>query len=140
MKLRSIKTITLHCSDSDRIEDDNIETIRLWHTLPPPKGKGWSDVGYHYFILKSGKIEKGRPVAQIPASAKDHNKDTLAICLSGKTQFTQEQFNSCALLCQITMEKNHIPIESIYPHSHFNPNKTCPNFDINLVKKLISLI
>lgn len=131
---RSIRTITMHCSDSDNPIHDDFDIIKKWHTSPPPKGRGWSNIGYHYLILKNGYIHDGRPLNVIPASAKGHNKDTIAICLTGREIFSKKQFDSAVLLCRTFLTAYAIPIDSIFPHNHFNPDKTCPNFDINLIR------
>jgi hypothetical protein len=47
-EMRQITKVVLHCSYS---EWGSEETIRKWHTEPPPEGYGWSDNGYHFVIL-----------------------------------------------------------------------------------------
>ena len=135
--MRPLRFITLHCSASDNPAHDNLKTIHEWHTANPPMGRGWSDTGYHFFIRKNGNVEFARPLERIPASAKGHNTGCIAICLSGLDQFTQQQFKSAAFLCKKYMDLYHIPVSSIYPHHHFNPDKSCPNFDIAKVTGLI---
>lgn len=134
---RVIKTVTLHCSDSDQSAHDNLDCIRAWHTLPIPIGRGWSDVGYHFFIRQNGLLEIGRPIEKIPASAKGHNQDTVAICLSGKHCFSIVQYKTCARLCQNLMAVFDLHLKDIYGHHQFNPDKSCPNYDIRSVLNLI---
>lgn len=134
---RKIKTITLHCSASDIAAHDSIQVIREWHTSPPPAGRGWDDVGYHFFIRQNGWLELGRPIIKEPASAKGHNADTIAICLSGDKCFSIAQYKVAALLIRNLMDVFDIKLEDIYPHHHFNPDKTCPNYDIENILKLI---
>ena len=135
--IREIKTITIHCSDSDIIAHDNIAVIKAWHTDPPPNGRGWKDVGYHFFIRQNGTIEVGRPISIIPCSAKNHNANTVAICLSGRKDFSLLQFKSAAKLCQDLLDIFGINRKNIFPHNYFNPNKSCPNFNIEYIVKLI---
>ena len=52
---RHVSRVFLHCSASDNPKHDKISVIRKWHL-----DKGWSDVGYHYFIRKDGTVEEGR--------------------------------------------------------------------------------
>ena len=81
--MRTINKIILHCSDSDNVGHDNIDEIRRWHLL-----KNWLDIGYHFFITKSGELQYGRPLWMEGAHCKEYNKNSIGICLSGKEDFT----------------------------------------------------
>lgn len=131
--MRQIRRIIIHCSDSDRPNHDNIETIRQWHTLPKPRGNGWKDVGYHYFIKSNGDIEVGRPIEQVGAHVANHNADSIGICLHGKTKFTVEQFTSLRRLILKERFEHNIPEEMVFGHCDFDNRKTCPNFDYKAV-------
>ena len=76
---REVDRVFLHCSASDNAEHDDIQIIRRWHTDPEPQGRGWSDVGYHFFIRKDGEIQEGRPLTRTPAAQAGHNTGTIAI-------------------------------------------------------------
>lgn len=91
---RYIERVFLHCSASDNPEHDDVEVMRRWHTDPKPSGRGWSDVGYHFFIRKSGLLETGRNLERIPAAQRGNNSGTIAICLHGLKDelFTSKQF------------------------------------------------
>lgn len=77
-------TIFIHCSAThpgwwaDRSLGEKIREIRSWH-----KGRGWSDIGYHWVIDRDGAVDAGRPETRQGAHAKGHNRDTIAICLIG---------------------------------------------------------
>jgi N-acetyl-anhydromuramyl-L-alanine amidase AmpD len=124
---RPIQKVFIHCSASDNPGHDNIATIKKWHLE-----RGFTDVGYHFFIRKSGKIEGGRPLNQIPAAQKDNNSGSIAICLYGleKDKFTDEQFDALNALCD--------EIKSVYPNITFHghcelSDKACPVFDYRQV-------
>lgn len=53
--------------------------------------KGWTGIGYHFYIKKNGKIYRGRDENIIGAHAKGSNKDTLGICLEGN--FEEEEID-----------------------------------------------
>jgi N-acetyl-anhydromuramyl-L-alanine amidase AmpD len=131
-RMRVITTIILHCSDSDIEAHDNIETITNWHLL-----RGFSSIGYHYFINKQGSIFNGRPVEKIGAHCAWHNIDSIGICLSGEQLFNVEQFLTASILIKDLMQKFGIEQKNILPHNYFNAYKTCPNFDID---RIISLL
>lgn len=131
---REIARVFIHCSASDNQNHDNIQTIREWHL-----GRGWGDVGYHFFIDKTGNIYQGRPLELAPAAQRGHNEGSIAICLSGLRNFWDAQFNSLQQLC--------ILLNSLYPntwtedyltfHGHNEVSaKECPVFDY---KKILAL-
>lgn len=130
---RDIKLITeiiIHCSDSDNPNHDNIEVIRAWH-----KEKGFSNVGYHFFIKKDGIIQPGRATNQIGAHCTTKNLVSIGICLSGRHEFTDDQFYSAYLLIKKLAENYNILKKNILPHNYYNSNKTCPNFPLENIWK-----
>lgn len=130
--MRKITKIIIHCSDSDILVHDSIEVIKHWHMQ-----RDFNDVGYHYFIKKNGEIQKGRELKKVGAHTKGHNDDSIGICLSGRHEFTQEQFDSLRRICELLIENHCLVIENIFGHSHFDKSKTCPNFDVEIFKNEI---
>ena len=47
------------------------------------RARGWSQCGYHYFVKRDGKVQRGRPVFIQGAHVKGHNEYTVAICYAG---------------------------------------------------------
>ena len=125
--MRKINLIICHCSDSDIQAHDNIETIRKWHV----DENGWSDIGYHYFIDKRGAVHHGRPEEQSGAHTRGHNSGSIGICLSGRREFTREQFESLERLCLELTQKYNLSKYDILGHRDLNKEKTCPNFDLH---------
>lgn len=126
----AIKKIIIHCSDTDLAEFDNIESVKKWHLL-----KSWSDIGYHYFIDKSGHVFDGRPMEKAGANCAGHNYDSVGICLSGRQIFYDPQFRACWFLVTELMKRYDIKRSMVFPHNAFNHGKTCPNFDITKIWK-----
>ena len=124
--MRKINKIILHCSDS---EIGNAEIINAWHLE-----RGFKSIGYHFVILKDGTIEKGRPVSEAGAHCKGHNFDSIGICLIGKNTFTHEAFESLACILVILLEKYRLGADDIYGHNFFDEGKTCPNFQVEMVR------
>lgn len=132
---RVIRKIVVHCSDSDIKSHDNIETIRAWHTergFTGPDGVSdtLDDIGYHYVITKSGKTYQGRKETQTGAGVKGHNKDSIHICLTGKNEFSIQQFNYLEILLIDLCGRHSLNKENIYSHNELDKDKTCPNFDV----------
>lgn len=123
--MRKIEEIIIHCSATDLDRFDNIESIRTWHIE-----KGWSDIGYHYFISKDGTLNFGRKIKTIGAHCRGHNKNSIGICLSGEFYFTKFQFKTCQDLIRNLMHIFNLKEGAIKPHSLYNKNKVCPNFNI----------
>ena len=121
----------MHCSASDRPEDDAIEVIRRWHLE-----RGFSEVGYHYFIRKNGLLEPGRSLERIPAAQKGHNRNTIAICLHGlhKERFTEEQFDALRDVA-LGIHDAYDGEISFHGHCEVSP-KACPVFDYREVLAL----
>jgi len=127
--VRKIDEIILHCSDSDILAHDDISVIRTWHLA-----RGFNDVGYHYFIKKDGTVQKGRVWSKVGAHCKGRNTHSIGICLHGKDDFTEAQFDSLReLLERISLELGGLQINGHYKYS----DKTCPNFDVEAFKQTL---
>lgn len=125
--LRTINRIIVHCSASNK-PDETIADVRAFHTAPPPAGRGWRDVGYHWFIRRSGLIEPGRPEEKIGAHCEGANYDSIGICLSGLDQFTEPQFDALRLV--LAACQTRYPRATLHPHCEIDrKGKICPNFD-----------
>lgn len=96
-----------------------------WH-----KERGWSGIGYHFFIQKNGTIQHGRNLELVPAAQKGHNTGSIAICVHGlrKELFTKEQQASLKALC-ITLNRIYRNSLTFHGHKEVEPNKACPVFD-----------
>ena len=127
---RKVHRVFIHCSASDHAHHDNINTMKSWHLA-----RGFTDVGYHFFIQKDGTLEYGRDSEKTPAAQKGHNLYTLAICMHGlkEENFTQAQFDTLKKLAT-QIEHNY---ENISFHGHCEiSKKACPVFNY---KKVLDL-
>lgn len=130
--IRPINQIVIHCSDTYPDMDIGVDEIRHWHTVD----NGWSDVGYHFVIRRSGVIETGRPIEKAGAHAAGHNIASVGVCVVGgkaragrqPCNFTARQWASLAALVD-TLKRDHPTIESVIGHNDVS-SKTCPTFDV----------
>lgn len=125
---RKINRVFIHCSAASRANIDAKEIDR-WH-----KQRGWSGIGYHYFIKTDGTVEEGRDLERTPAAQAGHNVGTIAICLNGLevSDFTDEQFYSLQKLCNQINDQIEVTF-----HGHTEVSaKTCPVFNYKQVLKL----
>ena len=129
-KYEDITAIVLHHSAGyGTIEDvDRIHRMR-----------GYTCIGYHYYITRDGKMHNGRPIEYIGAHAKGHNKNTIGICLEGdfrEDKPTAEQLEILERLIKVLFEE--IPtIKIIYNHKDLC-NTLCPVIDLK--SKVLELI
>lgn len=76
IKRITIDTIVLHHAEASSC---TAKDIHWWHIC-----RGYSGIGYHYFINKKGEIFKGRPDNTVGAHAKGYNSTSIGICFEGK--------------------------------------------------------
>ena len=130
--MREIKQIIVHCSATEAHQDIKADDVRRWH-----KKRGFSDIGYHFFIRRDGVIEAGRPTDQVGAHTKGHNQNSVGICLAGGIGFdgmplanyTRAQYDSLSSL--VEMLKDRYRIDDVLGHRDFEGvSKACPCFDV----------
>lgn len=114
-----ITHIVVHHSASH--PSTTLEEITKWH-----KERGFNEVGYHKVITDDGVIHNGRPQTKVPASVKDHNKGTLAVCVTGSfNRDTPTSFQLISLELMIAEWKLKYPAAKIVGHRELAPT-ICP--------------
>ena len=133
--------LVVHSSATPSTMDIGAKTIRKWHV----EDRGWKDIGYHYIVRRSGKVERGRPSGTIGAHVKGFNNKSIGICMIGgaerrtlynsekvlvpKKNFTRNQYRALARLIAALMEK--YPEAKLVGHRDIAENATeCPSFDV----------
>lgn len=126
---RKVKTVFLHCSASDHPGHDSVAVITRWHIQ-----RGFSGIGYHYFISKNGNIHDGRSLERTPAAQKGHNSGSIAICLHGLKveKFTKRQYESVKALCKTIDSAYGKKMIRFRGHREVS-SKSCPVFDYQKV-------
>ena len=119
----NIKYIMIHCSDTPNEREHSAADIHRWH-----QEKSFDGIGYHYVVNRAGQIEKGRPEYWEGAHEQTVNRHSLGICLIGRDQFTEHQWDSLHNL--LHHMKSKYPNAQIVGHYEFDSDKTCPNFDV----------
>lgn len=143
--MREINKIIIHCTDSDF---GNAMVINEWHLE-----RGFEKIGYHYVITNcyptykrlkdrspdlsyDGKVEQGRSDIEIGAHCKGHNEDSIGICLVGVNTFTSYQIYALMKLLNGLCKEYRIPAKNIFGHYEFDPVKSCPNLDMETIRKM----
>ena len=125
--------IVVHCSATQAKADIGAADIDRWH-----RGQGWQTIGYHYVIRRTGLIEEGREEDKIGSHVKNHNANSIGICMiggvaaDGKTpenNFTTEQFASLSSL--VARLKTKYTNAVVQGHRDFPcVAKDCPSFSV----------
>ncbi|MDX9785463.1 MAG: N-acetylmuramoyl-L-alanine amidase [Desulfobacterales bacterium] len=138
--LGDIKRVILHCSDS---EFGDVKLIDQWH-----KARGWKGCGYHYVITNGvidpgkpynpaldGIIQQGRMLTEIGAHCKNHNHDSVGVCLIGRHHFSGKQLYDALPSLLLILADIGITWRDVYGHCEFTALKTCPNIDPALIRR-----
>ena len=73
------KFITIHCSATKPKHSFTVEALRRSHV----DRRGWSDIGYHFYITTDGELHACRPLSKDGAHTLGHNANNIGICLEG---------------------------------------------------------
>jgi N-acetylmuramoyl-L-alanine amidase len=138
--MRKITEIFIHCSATrpqwmaNNTSDQKFAEIKRWHV----EDNGWKDIGYHYVIDRNGQVVAGRPIEQAGAHVRNHNANSIGICLVGghggattdkfEDHFTEDQSKALwELLDDLTPK---FPDAKIRGHNEA-ANKACPCFNVS---------
>ena len=124
LKMKKVRKLIVHCSDTP--DECNLDASYI-HDMH--LSFGWNGIGYHKVILRNGKIEEGRPEYWVGAHVKGLNNISLGICLIGRNNFTEKQFNSLEKVLK-KWKKKYSEAEILGHSESTLTNKTCPNFDV----------
>lgn len=109
------------------VDEMSVEQIHEFH-----KEKGWSGIGYNYYVRKDGRIFEGRPEEAEGAHTIGRNSSSLGICLEGnfeEEEVTEEQKESLENLSLYLLMK--YDIVDIKGHRDFYET-LCPGENFNV--------
>lgn len=142
--MAKIDRLIIHSSDTPADRDVSAADIRKWHMEAP---RFWSDIAYQYVVRLSGLTEIGRKHngdsvlegAEIGAHALGQNARSLGICVVGNGNFNIKQVLALVTLCKTLMKQYGLKPQDVYGHYEFDKTgKTCPGFDVNLLRKALA--
>ncbi|SFI31296.1 MULTISPECIES: peptidoglycan recognition family protein [unclassified Bacillus (in: firmicutes)] len=105
--------------------------------------RGWSGIGYNYFIEEDGTIYEGRGL-HIGAHAKGYNTSSIGICISGNFDVYDPitvQMISLHWLCKQFMYQFSLDSEQVLGHRELDGvTKTCPGtrFSMGKLRHILS--
>ena len=129
--MRRITLIIIHCSATPAGRNLDFEACRQEHIRP----RRFKDIGYHFYITRTGRVWRGRPLEQTGAHCKNHNAHSVGICYEGglsadgrpcDTRTAPQKAAMKALLGEL---RSVAPRALIVGHRDLNPQKACPCFD-----------
>jgi hypothetical protein len=137
---RKINKVVLHCSDSPDGRDIGLKDINEWH-----KERGFTPTasgiycGYHWVIRIDGVIEMGRPESEKGIHCTGQNSNSIAICLAGRSKFTEDQWTSLYYLLGQICTGYDLEAKHVFGHYEFNAHKTCPNIDMTKLRDALEM-
>lgn len=127
----NISLIVLHCSATRVTQSFTIEQLEACH-----KARGYSSVGYHYYITRDGTLYPCRPENEVGAHALHFNKNIIGICYEGGLDAKGRPADTRTEAQKITMEELlrslcvDFPDAEILGHCDLpGVRKACPCFD-----------
>ena len=138
------KKIIVHHSGTDDGPGSSVAAIRRFHTDPPPRGRGWTDIGYHALVERIGDSYEafyGRQEHIPGAHTFGQNSCSLGICLVGNFQMESppiEQLRVASKVVAAWLVKYNIPATELYRHSYF-ADTDCPGdwFDLEQFRAMV---
>lgn len=98
------------------------------------KERGWSGIGYNFFIEKDGTVVEGRG-HHVGAHAFGHNRHSIGICLTGNFDIetpTYAQWTSFLKLCGEIMSTYQLQPHQVIGHRELaGVQKSCPGLLFN---------
>lgn len=89
MIMRTITLIIIHCSATPEGRRLDFETCRRDHI----RHRGFTDIGYHFYITRDGEIHRGRPLEKVGAHCKNHNRHSIGICYDKLAEHVRKHIN-----------------------------------------------
>lgn len=133
----------LHCTATPAGKNITADDIRKMHTSPPPKGRGWKQVGYADTILLDGKVVNLVPYdkndtiepREITNGAVGMNAVTRHISYvggvdkNGKPDDTRTPEQTTAMKNYVYDFLRQYPRAKVLGHNQV-AQKACPSFDV----------
>ncbi len=130
--MRQISLIIVHCSANREGSALRACDIDAYH-----RSLGWKGCGYHYVIPTDGSVERGRPIDEVGAHCRHHNRHSIGVCYigglgpDGSPKDTRTPAQRTALLHLLQDLHRRFPQALIVAHADLDPRKPhCPGFNV----------
>jgi len=138
-KRKKTTEIIIHCSATREGKNVTVNQIHNMHL-----NRGFSGIGYNYYIDLNGDIWEGRPEDCVGSHTTNHNSISIGICYcggldsNGKAKDTRTPLQLAAMIWLCRMLHKKYPNATFHGHKEF-ANKACPCFDVKQWVKTFSL-
>lgn len=129
--MRTITLLIVHCSATPQGVSLSFEDCRRDHI----RHRGFSDIGYHFYLTRDGEIHRGRPLEKTGAHCLHHNRHSIGICYEGgldaasQPADTRTPAQKASLIALLRELRRLFPRALIVGHHDLNPVKPCPCFE-----------
>ena len=128
---REVRLLVVHCSATRCDRSFGVSDLRRCHL-----GRGFADIGYHFYITRDGALHVCRPANRIGAHARGYNDHSLGICYEGgldekgRPADTRTYAQRCTLIDLLRRLRLDYPGARIVGHNQLHGvRKACPCFD-----------
>ncbi len=129
--MRVINLIIIHCSATRVTREFSVEDLEACHL-----SKGYTTIGYHYYVTKDGKLHKCRPEDMPGAHARRYNAHSIGVCYEGGIDANGKHDDTRTPAQKRTMVKLLRALKYDYPDARILGHrdlpwvkKDCPCFD-----------
>lgn len=139
-----MKYLVIHCTATPEGREVSGADIRAWHLSPPPKGRGWRQVGYTDLIHLDGRVERlvknNEDMTvdpwEVTNGARGYNSVSRHVVYAGgcdkqlRPKDTRTMAQREALKRYVLDFHRRFPQVKIIGHKSLNAGKACPAFDV----------
>lgn len=126
---RHIRWIVIHCSATRCNRPFPLEAVIAAH-----RKRGFSTIGYHYYITRDGTVHQGRPLYQEGAHARGWNQYSIGVCYEGGLDAEGHPADTRTDAQKDTLRRLLLRLKEDYPearivgHYELGVAKACPCF------------
>ena len=140
---RKITMLVIHCSATRCNRRYLVQQLYHDHV----EVNHWRFIGYHFYVLRDGRVEATRPLERMGAHAKGFNAHSIGICYEGGLDEaghpadtrTPEQKRAMARLI-VQMKLQFPTIKEVVGHRDLpGVQKSCPCFDAGTLMGLLQV-
>jgi N-acetylmuramoyl-L-alanine amidase len=138
----TINKIIVHQTDAPDNDAFTPYEIAQYHV----NDNDWAGIGYHYVIVDSGQIYLTQKANKISYHASGSNTNSIGVAITGDHRLnnpsienedliSKKEYKSLIYLLAKLKEKYNIPYENIIGHNETTTLKSCPNLNMDVVRK-----
>lgn len=130
---RRIDLIVVHCSATRCNRSFPLEAVIACH-----RARGFTTIGYHFYVTRDGTVHAGRPLYQEGAHATGFNRRSIGVCYEGGLTPDGKPADTRTPEQKATLRKLLHRLHADYPQARImghrdlpNVAKDCPCFNVS---------